>query len=215
MLKFFFCVSLCLWSIQSASSCGELADKRCRGCEVANVCKDCYESYWDATSKTCKVPTTKLDYCLSYTNETTCKECHLGYYVSAGKCVKITISGCGYFEPTTQLCLGCVDQKLVAMDFKSCTSTKCSDSNCLFCTQLLGIQACGYCKKGFVSNLATCVADSKNSNMIEDGECRYGFYMNKNVCAASDLIPELNFGTSFSNLLGLFIFTVANSLIFA
>jgi hypothetical protein len=218
MLKNFFFISLCIWSTQSAS-CGELADKRCMNCEVANVCDDCFESTWDATSKTCKVPATKLDKCFVYSNETTCRHCHFGYYPSAGKCIKMPVSGCAMANDTTpEVCMGCFDQKLVSMDYKSCTTNKCSDSNCLVCTQFLGNQMCVYCKKGWIAGESgNCLADTKNEYISHQGnaECRLGYYMNKNVCTASDLITEPSFSTSFSNLLGLFIFTIANSFILA
>ena len=202
---------LLLTILQIKSDCGTLNDSRCQGCEVAETCSSCWESYWDATKKACVVPPNKIAGCRNYKNENTCEDCHLGYYEkSENKCELITVANCWHSEKADE-CMVCKDGYKPSADKKSCTDTKCEISNCLYCMSLLTTEMCAYCTDGYAINntFKGCVSNSKDCAALSAtgtcNRCKHGHYMNKNECVDSDLIIE-NFGDDSDDVKKLVIF---------
>ena len=184
---------------QIKSDCGSINDIRCQGCEIAEVCDNCYESYWDATAKKCVVPEKKIENCRQYKNENTCENCFHGYFEkSETKCEKITIENCLMSEKADE-CSVCKGGYETSLDKKSCTDIKCKESNCKACMKVIAngmtINMCAYCEDGYAVNalFTGCTSNSKHcAGLHIIGTCKMckgGYYMNKNDCVESDIIP--------------------------
>ena len=184
------------------SECGTLNDTRCQGCEQAETCSSCYQSYWDGTEKKCVVPKTKIEGCKIYKDESICFECSFGYYIkyNPSKCIKITIKNCLTAVQDGE-CIIC-NSTYVSGDKKTCSDTKCRYKNCKGCHRLEVSpgsfkEMCIWCQNGFVLKDFidnSCISNTKNCGKLNFHDlkcvlCKGGFYMNKNDCVKSDIIP--------------------------
>ena len=130
MIKY---IILLLTILQIKSQCGTLNDPRCQGCEVPEICRLCYESYWNSETKKCEIPKNPIEKCEYYKNENTCLFCDWGYYInSEKKCVKISIKNCLYSEEP-DICYSCNNGYQSSDDETSCTTIKCTIDNCFNC----------------------------------------------------------------------------------
>ena len=217
-IKSIWKVTLFFWALVRVNSkCDEGDDKFCAMCDNSN-CILCYHSF--PKDGACTAPTTQIENCLQYSEESTCSKCKEQYFLNDNKCTRGTIDWCLHYE-SEKSCSAC--DTILLKDDKTCDfTTICSQKGCLSCENKESVQQCIQCQKGYIKKLQAnsdflCEAESDTTKGVavqnESGssECKYGHYVSSKkgeslVCTVSDAYESNVESTCFFHIfwIGLF-----------
>jgi len=171
----------------TAGTCKEGTDEYCALC-TSDKCTVCFASYINEDG-VCTEPTTKVEYCASYSGATACSGCLPKYNLVSNKCEAVTVANCLVSDGTK--CTTC-DGSHKTDDDTMCTGSACTVENCASCKTVSEKEECQLCSAGYLlaTDKLSCTkleGAKEGCNIVSDAcsSCYYGFYVN----SASSVTP--------------------------
>ncbi len=185
----------------------------CMKCSNGDTCDYCAKGFVDG--KTCSIPSTKIQNCVSYTSNSVCRVCNFGYYKNNdGYCSLIFTPKCLVMDDNLQHCTAC-SNKILVNNGKCDGTTQCSIPNCLICGLNGGSEICAVCEKDYSLTKSvdktTCVQQTNSTNncMVLNPSnssaclmCHYNYYIANGTCNLSSNYT-VTWSATVSNLLSL------------
>ena len=189
----------------STQLCTSGVDSYCSSCGTS-TCIRCVNSYPNSAG-VCTVPSSRVNYCASYSSATTCAECVEGYYLTGNSCKSLP-SNCAV-GTGSNVCTFC--KSGYVLQNNSCVSGTCAQPNCARC----GAISCAYCINGWVlgtggvcttgtGNLLNCAIINTTNNGC--GMCMNGYYISSTggcIASSNATAGAKALGAALSIILGL------------
>ena len=168
----------------------------CMKCKNGDTCEYCAKSFIDG--KSCTVPASEIQNCVSYTKASTCRVCNFGYYKNSdGYCSLIFTPKCLVMDDNLMHCTAC-SGKILVSNGKCEGTAKCSTPKCSICGLSSGTEFCAMCENGYSlkkeSDKVSCVQQTNsttNCMALNPSDpntclmCQYNYTIANGACGLS------------------------------